>query len=41
MSTPAARPFLPALREVEGRLSVPIQERVRILLELEFDLEQL
>ena len=38
MTTRAVRPFLPALREVEGRLKVPIPERVRILLELEFDL---
>lgn len=41
MSMPATREFLPALRELESRLSVPIPERVRILRELEFDLEQL
>lgn len=40
MTVPATREFLPALRELEGRLSVPIPERVRILRELEFDLEQ-
>lgn len=39
MTVPATREFLPALRELEGRLSVPIPERVRILRELEFDLE--
>lgn len=37
----SAREFLPVLREVEGRLSVPIPERVRILRELESDLEEL
>lgn len=41
MTMPATREFLPALRELERRLSVPIPERVRILRELEFDLEQL
>jgi hypothetical protein len=35
------RPFLSTLREVEGQLSVPISTRVRILRELEFDLEGL
>lgn len=39
MSTRAARTFLPTLRRVEGELTVPIPERVRILRELEFDLE--
>ena len=35
------RPFLSTLRKVEGQLSVPISARVRILRELEFDLEGL
>ena len=41
MTTEAVRSFLPILREVERELSVPIPERVRILRELEFDLEEL
>lgn len=41
MSTAARREFLPALRELERRLSVPVPERVRILRELAYDLEQL
>ena len=41
MTTDAVRSFLPILREVERELSVPIPERVRILRELEFDLEGL
>ncbi len=41
MSSGAARVFLPVLREVERGLPVPIPERVRILRELEFDLEEL
>ena len=41
MSSGAARVFLPALREVERGLLVPIPEQVRILRELEFDLEEL
>jgi hypothetical protein len=41
VSAPAARAFLPALRQLERELSVPLPERVRILRELEFDLEQL
>jgi hypothetical protein len=41
MTTDAVRSFLPILREVERGLSVPIPERVRILRELEFDLEEL
>lgn len=41
MRAPAEREFLLALRELDGRLAVPIPERVRILRELEFDLEQL
>lgn len=41
MTMAARREFLPALREVERRLSVPIPERVRILRELAYDLEQL
>lgn len=35
------RAFLPTLREIEGKLTVPIQDRIRILRELEFDLEEL
>ena len=41
MSAPAVRAFLPTLRSVERQLSVPIPARVRILRELEFDLEEL
>ena len=41
MTTRADRPFLPTLRELEGQLGVPIPVRVRILRELEFDLEEL
>lgn len=41
MSARAERVFLPTLRELEQRLSVPIPERVRILWELEYDLEEL
>ena len=41
MSARAARAFLPALRQLDGQLSVPIPERVRILRELEYDLEEL
>lgn len=40
-STDFARPFLSALREVDGSLLVPLPERVRILRELESDLEDL
>lgn len=39
MSADAARPFLPALRAVERDLSLPIPERVRIIQELEYDLQ--
>jgi len=41
MSTAALRRFLPALRKVEGELRVPLPARVRILHELEYDLEEL
>ena len=41
MSASATRPFLPVLRAVERDLSAPIPERVRILRELEHDLEGL
>ncbi len=41
MSRQAARGFAPVLREVERGLALPIPERVRILRELEFDLEEL
>lgn len=41
MSAGARREFLPTLREVERRLSVPVTARVRILRELESDLEAL
>lgn len=41
MTTEAVRIFLPILREVERELTVPIPDRVRILRELEFDLEEL
>ena len=41
MNSGAARIFLPALREIEERLTVPIPDRIRILSELEFDLEEL
>lgn len=35
------RPFLATLREFDGRLAVPVADRVRILRELEYDLESL
>ncbi len=41
MSARSARAFLPALRSVERRLGVPVSRRVKILRELEFDLEEL
>ena len=41
VSAQAARGFAPVLREVERGLALPIPERVRILRELEFDLEEL
>jgi hypothetical protein len=41
MSAHAERVFLPLLRELESHLTVPIPARVRILRELEFDLEEL
>lgn len=41
MSAGARREFLPTLREVERRLSVPVTARIRILRELEADLEAL
>ena len=41
MSRPVARGFTPVLREVERGLALPIPDRVRILRELEYDLEEL
>ena len=41
MSGRVARGFAPVLREVERRLELPIPDRVRILRELEYDLEEL
>ena len=41
MSTPSVRAFLPTLRSLDRQLNVPPPERLRILRELEFDLEQL
>ncbi len=41
MSGPSARGFAPVLREVERGLALPIPDRVRILRELEYDLEGL
>lgn len=41
MSDPAAGGFLPALRDVEARLSAPLPDRVRIVRELAADLEAL
>lgn len=41
MSVEAVRAFLPALRELERELQAPIPDRLRILRELEYDLEQL
>ncbi len=41
MTSRAERVFLPALREVERRLQVPLPRRMRILRELEYDLEQM
>ncbi len=41
MSGPAARGFATVLREVESGLALPIPDRVRILRELEYDLEEL
>ena len=41
MTPPAARIFLPDLRAVERQMTLPLPERVRILRELEFDLEEL
>ncbi len=41
MSGPAAGGFVPVLREVERGLALPIPDRVRILRELEYDLEEL
>lgn len=41
MSTGAVRVFLPTLKALERELPLPIPERVRILRELEFDLEAL
>lgn len=41
MSRERRRRFLPALRELEAGLALPIPDRIRILRELEFDLEEL
>lgn len=41
MNVRSARAFLPALRTVERRLGVPVSTRVKILRELEYDLEEL
>ena len=41
MSVRADRAFLPTLRALERELAVPLPERVRILRELEYDLEEL
>jgi len=41
MNAGAPRVFAPVLREVEQGLALPIPERLRILRELEFDLEEL
>lgn len=41
MNARAARPFLPNIRAVERDLALPIPERMRILEELEYDLEAL
>ena len=41
MSVRSERPFLRTVRELERDLPVPIPERVRILRELEYDLEEL
>ncbi len=41
MSGSSARGFAPVLREVERGLALPIPDRVRILRELEYDLEEL
>jgi len=41
MTTDAVRTFLPVLRDIERKLTLPIPDRVRILRELEFDLEEL
>ena len=40
MTARAARAFLPTLRKVERQLSMPVPARVRILRELEYDLEE-
>jgi hypothetical protein len=41
MSARSERVFLPMLRQLDQELRVPVPERVRILRELEFDLEEL
>lgn len=41
MSSRAVRAFLPTLRELERELGVPVPVRVKILRELEYDLEEL
>lgn len=41
MSSGSVRAFLPTLRKIEQELTLPIPDRIRILRELEFDLEEL
>ena len=41
MTRDGIRVFLPALREVDRKLNLPLSRRIRILRELEFDLEEL
>lgn len=41
MTSRAARPFLPILRRLERELGIPVPARVRVLRELEYDLEEL
>ncbi len=41
MNAPAVRMFAPVLQQVERGLALPIPDRVRILRELEYDLEAL
>ncbi len=41
MNARAQRAFVPTLREVEHGLALPIPERLRILRELEYDLQEL
>lgn len=41
MNSGSVRGFLPTLRKIEQKLTLPIPDRIRILRELEFDLEEL